>query len=104
MVNKDKVLVEVIDHYLEEAPMLLRSLAEAVAQGEVAVLERAAHTLKSTSAMLGATTLSQLCQQLESSGHNGSLASSAGMVSQVKTEYEKVQTALLQKRQHLRET
>jgi CheY-like chemotaxis protein len=102
MVNNDQVLVGVVDRYLEESPNLLQAIAEAVAQGDAEVLQRSAHTLKSTSAMLGATSLSQLCQELETNGHNGSLASSEAMVSQVKTEYERVQTTLLQRRQHLK--
>jgi len=102
MVNNDQVLVGVVDRYLEESPNLLSAIAEAVAQGDAEVLQRSAHTLKSTSAMLGATSLSQLCQELETNGHNSSPASSEAMVSQVKTEYERVQTTLLQRRQHLK--
>jgi len=101
MVNNDQVLAGVVDRYIEESPDLLQSLTEALAQGEAEVLHRVAHTLKSTSAMLGATSLSQLCQELELSGQNRSLASLDAMVYQVKTEYEKVQTALQQRRQQL---
>ncbi len=109
MVNKDEILVEVVDHYLEEAPQLLRSLTEAVAKGEAVVLQRVAHTLKSTSAMLGATSLSQLCQKLEALSESicsanaptVSLASSVALVSQLETEYEKVQIALRQSLQQL---
>ena len=109
MVNKDEILVEVVDHYLEEAPQLLRSLTEAVAKEEAVVLQRVAHTLKSTSAMLGATSLSQLCQKLEALSESicsanaptVSLASSVALVSQLETEYEKVQIALRQSLQQL---
>jgi CheY-like chemotaxis protein len=104
MVNNDQVLAGVVDRYIEESPDLLQSLTEALAQGEAEVLHRVAHTLKSTSAMLGATSLSQLCQELELSGQNRSLASLDAMVYQVKTEYEKVQTALQQRRQQLSST
>jgi HPt (histidine-containing phosphotransfer) domain-containing protein len=112
MVNKDEILVEVVDRYLEETPMLLQALSKAVARGEAEVLQRTAHTLKSTSAMLGATSLSRLCQELETIGLTacsanapaGSLATAVAMVSQVKTEYEAVQTALRQKRPQLSAT
>jgi HPt (histidine-containing phosphotransfer) domain-containing protein len=51
--------------------------------------------------MLGATNLSQLCQELELSRLNGSPAVATAIVSQAEIEYEKVKIALLQRRQHL---
>jgi CheY-like chemotaxis protein len=101
MVNKDEILVKVVEGYLEDTPKLLQEMAEAATKGETASLERIAHTLKSTSALLGAISMSQLCKELEANGHDDSLASSAAMLSQVKTEYEKVEVALRQKLQHL---
>ncbi len=109
MLSNDEVLVELLDRYLEESPMLLQTLAEAVTRREAAAWQQSAHTLKSTSALVGAKSLSQLCQELEAisltacsaNTPNGSLANWAAMVSQVEAEYEKVQTALLQRRQHL---
>lgn len=100
-VNQDEVLIEVIDRYLEETPQLLQTIAEALSLGKAADLQRSAHTLKSTSALLGAMLLSQLCKELEACGRASLLDASAGLVFQVKTEYEKVRTALLEKRQHL---
>jgi len=118
MIDKDEVLVKVIDSFLEEAPKLLQAMrlalsgtlhTAAVAEGEAAVMERAAHTLKSTSATLGAIRLSQFCYELEeislaagsANAHIGNLEGVSVMVSQVEIEYEKVKAALLQKRQHL---
>jgi HPt (histidine-containing phosphotransfer) domain-containing protein len=109
MMNDDEVLAGVLERYLEDSPKLLQTMAQAVAQKQAADLGRAAHSLKSTSAMLGAKNLSQLCQELETMSLTAcantyavSLASLVAMVSQVKTEYEKVQTTLQQKCQQLR--
>jgi len=121
MIDKDEVLVKVIDSFLEEAPKLLQAMrlalsgtlhTAAVAEGEAAVMERSAHTLKSTSATLGAIRLSQFCYELEeislaagsANAQLGNLEGVSAMVSQVETEYEKVKAALLQKRQHLLST
>ncbi len=109
MVDNDAVLVSVIDSYLEEAPMLLKAMrdslallnTEALAPGETTALQRAAHTFKSTSATFGATSLSQLCQELETTGCTSTQPVAAAMVSQVETEYEQVKTALLDQRQQL---
>jgi HPt (histidine-containing phosphotransfer) domain-containing protein len=65
------------------------------------VLERSAHNLKSSSAILGAINLSQLCQKLESTAPTSTLDVAAAIVSQIETEYEKVKTALLQEHQQL---
>jgi signal transduction histidine kinase/DNA-binding response OmpR family regulator/HPt (histidine-containing phosphotransfer) domain-containing protein len=98
MLGQDKVLAEVIDAYLEDTPKLLQVMENAVAQGKAAALQQAAHALKSSSALFGATSLSDFCQELEVSGSTGVLAKAATLMSQVETEYEKVQTALLQER------
>jgi HPt (histidine-containing phosphotransfer) domain-containing protein len=62
----------------------------------VDLLQRAAHTLKSTSATLGATSFSELCQELEAIAQTGTLTVASARVSQLKTEYEKVEMALLE--------
>jgi signal transduction histidine kinase/DNA-binding response OmpR family regulator/HPt (histidine-containing phosphotransfer) domain-containing protein len=98
MLGEPKFLAEVIDSYLEDAPKLLQAMAAAFAQGKATDLQQAAHTLKSSSALFGATSLSQFCQELEVSGSTGSWIEAATLMPQVKTEYEKVQTALLQER------
>jgi HPt (histidine-containing phosphotransfer) domain-containing protein len=68
------------------------------------MLHRAAHSLKSTSATLGATSLSEFCLELEKHGNTGTLEVTAAMVSQVDAEYKKVKTALLAQRQQLSST
>jgi CheY-like chemotaxis protein len=101
MVNQDEILVQIVDRFLEETPSSLRSLAEAVSQRKVDVLKRIAHTLKSTTAMFGATSLSQLCQKLEAIAPTASPDSTDAIVSQVEIEYENVQIALRQHCQQL---
>jgi histidine phosphotransfer protein HptB len=58
-------LAELIDTYLADAPGLLMVMRDALAAREGAGLRRAAHTLKSTSATLGAHRLADLCRRLE---------------------------------------
>lgn len=96
MLHEQQFLIEVIDNYLEDAPKLLQVMAVAVAQGKATELQQAAHTLKSSSALLGATRLSQFCQVLEAIGSTGSCKEATALMLQMKGEYEKVQAALLQ--------
>ncbi len=96
MLGQDKFLAEVIDTYLEDTPKLLQVMAASVVQSKAAALLEAAHTLKSSSALFGATSLSHFCQELETSGLRGKWTEAAALMPQVKAEYEKVQAALLQ--------
>jgi CheY-like chemotaxis protein len=98
MLREQQFLTEVIDSYLEDAPKLLQVMAVAVAQGNATELQNAAHTLKSSSNLLGATSLSQFCQVLEANGSAGTWTEATALMAQVKTEYEKVRAALLQER------
>jgi HPt (histidine-containing phosphotransfer) domain-containing protein len=89
-----EVASELIAVFLDDALKLLADLREAVDQGDSEGLERAAHTLKSSSASLGAMTLSALCKELEAMGRAGTLEGTAAKVAQVEVEYERVKAAL----------
>jgi CheY-like chemotaxis protein/HPt (histidine-containing phosphotransfer) domain-containing protein len=86
--------LELIGLFLGDASKLLASLREAVARGEAEELQRAAHTLKSSSASLGAMVLSTLCRELEAMGRAGTLEGAAEKVSQVEAEYQRVKAVL----------
>lgn len=92
-------LVEVIDSYLQDAPMLLQAIQTTGANGDVAGLKQAAHTLKSTSATLGAKTLSELCKQLEAMAFNASTTEALALSRELDAEYERVKAALQEERQ-----
>jgi CheY-like chemotaxis protein/HPt (histidine-containing phosphotransfer) domain-containing protein/urease gamma subunit len=89
-----EVLPQLIDNYLEEAPQLLQAMRAAVVSGDTAALQQAAHTLRGTSATLGATHLSQLCKTLETMGSTSITAGALASVLLVEAEYETVKTAL----------
>ncbi len=59
------LLLELIGLFLEDAPQRLKDIETALATGELKLLERAAHTLKSSSASIGAMQLSGLCKRIE---------------------------------------
>lgn len=61
-----KLLERVIKIYFESSPKILQTLRDAVAGEDAAeTIERAAHSLRSSSANLGATKLAALCEGLE---------------------------------------
>jgi HPt (histidine-containing phosphotransfer) domain-containing protein len=59
------LLLELIDLYLCDAPQRMGEIEQGLAQGDWKLLERAAHTLKSASANIGALGLSAICKELE---------------------------------------
>jgi len=101
--NTEIILGEMIDCYLEDAPKLLQVIATSIAQGDAIALRQAAHTLKSSSATLGATTLSLLCQELEAISRTGNTNMGSDKVPQMEAEYERVKAALQkeQKQAHI---
>jgi HPt (histidine-containing phosphotransfer) domain-containing protein len=93
------LIVKFIDIFLEDSPVLLETIRTAVAANDATNLFHAAHTLKSSSANLGAVTLSNLSRDLELIGRNGgSIDGSKPRVIKLEKEYERVRQALLQER------
>ena len=97
--NADEILAEMIDCYLEDAPKQLGAIATAVSRANPTLLRQAAHTLKSSSATLGATTLSNFCKDLELAARNGNTEGGLDKVPQLEAEFERVKAALQIERQ-----
>jgi HPt (histidine-containing phosphotransfer) domain-containing protein len=92
--NVEDVLAELIENYLEDTPLRLKNLRQGLVEEKLHEFERMAHTIKSSSAIFGAMTLSDLCNELETMGRLGTLEGAAEIVQRVEAEYEKVKTAL----------
>jgi HPt (histidine-containing phosphotransfer) domain-containing protein len=97
--NASVFLAQLIDVYLEESPALLQAMSTGVTQNDAAAMKQAAHTLKSSSASLGAMGFSQLCEQLEVIGSSDTTAGALELFAKVESEYERVKTALQIERQ-----
>ena len=95
----DLILAEMIDCYLEDAPKLISAIAQAVGQGDATQLRHASHTLKSSSATLGAMTLSHLCKKLEVMSRAGNSEYAEDHLPQLEAEYKRVRAALQLERQ-----
>ncbi len=87
-------LFETIDYYLEETPRVLQDIHTYINQNNDQALRRAAHTLASTSATLGAVNLAAFCTELEVMIVNGELDKFALQISRIESEYQLVQVAL----------
>jgi PAS domain S-box-containing protein len=92
--NAAEFLTELIDCYLEESPKYLQTMKAAAVNGNALAVLKIAHTLKSSSAALGATKLANLCQELEALGSAGAMKVMLEKVSQLMAEYKRVEAAL----------
>ena len=83
----DEIVIEVIDLFLSDTPEKLVKMQQAIAHADSEELRKAAHSLKSSSAGVGATGLSALCQELETIGHSGKINNAQEKMLQVNIEY-----------------
>ncbi len=88
------LLEQVVKVYFDDAPRLTRSMREALASGDSGALQRAAHTLKSGSATLGALKLAELCKEMETQARAGRLADAERGIARIEDEYGRVRAAL----------
>jgi HPt (histidine-containing phosphotransfer) domain-containing protein len=64
---------ELVETYLADTPIQLGAMTTAVQSDDADALVRPAHTLKSSSATVGAMRLSSVARELEMAGRSGSL-------------------------------
>jgi len=65
---------ELLELYVDDSTKQMKRLEESLASGDIKLAERIAHTLKSSSANLGATAMSRMCLQLELYGRKQSVS------------------------------
>lgn len=80
--------------YQEESAQLLHKLKTALDQGNADGVHRAAHSLRSSSATLGARALAALCEGIETQGRTGHLLNAGPMFAQIEAEHAQVLAAL----------
>lgn len=102
--GKPDPLAEIIDLFLQEAPAHLQALESAVAQNDHTSLARtfsAAVRLKGSAMNLGARTLAALCDEIEQTARNWSLAEDVPpLLEQARRELDRVREALEKIRSH----
>ena len=89
------VITELIDIFIADLPDQTAALQQAITTNNSETLTRIAHTLKSSSAMLGAKSLSALCYELEQMGEHNQLSQAAQKMPQFMAESRQVKEALL---------
>lgn len=97
--DSTQILSLLANCYFEESLKLLQAMKLAIAQADTPTLNRAAHTLKGSSANLSAAPLAQLCKTLEVMSTSGELDRASTLLAQIEVEYDRVKNTLQQELQ-----
>ena len=84
-----------VEIYLRNSPDNLATIEQAIMRNDFPAVEMAAHTLKSSSANLGALPLSDLCQKAELAARKSALNDVQRLFLEMQIEFENVSSALL---------
>ncbi|MFD2365940.1 response regulator [Pseudoduganella sp. GCM10020061] len=88
------IVRKVVSAYVDDTPLHLQTLRRAISGGDSEKLRSAAHSLKSSSANVGAETLAQLCKQMETLGRTETTEGAATILSDMEQEFQAVRHSL----------
>jgi HPt (histidine-containing phosphotransfer) domain-containing protein len=90
-------LITLVDAYLRDGETRIRNMREAADRGDSAEVGKLAHSLKSSSANLGAIPLANRARQVEEAARSGTLANPADSVAALEKLYANAAAALRQR-------
>lgn len=88
------IVVEVSGLFIKHAPEKLLAIEKAAEIGDAKAMQIAAHSLKSSSAYVGALRLSAMCKELEQAGRSGTVERAIERAKTIKAEYERARNEL----------
>ncbi len=83
-----------IDAYLEDTALFVQQMQDACARGDMDAMQIPAHSMKSSSANIGAMGLSTLARELEGQIRSGNPVQVEGRVAALAEEFERVSLEL----------
>ncbi len=89
------LLGRVLSLYLGESPALIAKIRQATDAGHMLEIERASHSLKSSSGNIGATALTRLCDEMQMAARASDVKLARTLCPKVDSEFEKVLKALV---------
>lgn len=92
--GKEDLLTKVVNVYLDRTPEVLAEMQVAADNSDIETMKAHAHSLKSSSAYLGADGLSTICKRIESAAANDDLAALVALVAALPGEYDPVSSEL----------
>ena len=90
------LLADLIALFFAAVPPPLVALRKAVDAGDAHSVERIAHTLKGSSANIGAVRMQALCTELEEIGRSEELRAAPGLISRLEEEFGRVRAVFVE--------
>ncbi len=85
--DDDEFLIEIIDIFLEDTPQRIAELESSLASQDVETFGRAAHSIKGSSANLGAMHLRGAAEKLEHHSKDVGLSDTEDMIAEIKSRF-----------------
>ncbi len=92
--GSNEILLKIIAAYLTSSQENMDDIDQAIIEIDVERLRHASHTLKSSSAAVGALPFSKLCAEIEAAARGGDLAGGTKKIPMLKANYEQVRDTL----------
>ena len=92
--DNDEFLREIAGIFLEDTPQRIVELRQSLNAGDVGKFTRAAHSIKGSSANLGASLLRMAAEKLEHQSRTAGLDGVAPLVAEVTAEFARAETEL----------
>jgi HPt (histidine-containing phosphotransfer) domain-containing protein len=93
--DNDEFLREIANIFLEDTPLRIAELEQSHAAGDIAKFTRAAHSIKGSSANLGAMALRAVAERLEHQARTDGVANGAPLIAEIKAEFSRAEAELL---------
>lgn len=88
------LVLELVEMFLDDAPKRLEEMSQGLDSGDFQLMQRAAHTLKSSAANMGAMVLSHVAKQMEQAARGEDREGYEGMVEACREAYGASEQAL----------
>ena len=92
--DNDEFLREIAGIFLEDTPLRIAELDQSLNAGDVPKFIRAAHSIKGSSANLGAMALRAVAEKLEQQARKDGVNGGAAFVADIKAEFTRAQVEL----------
>lgn len=92
--DNDEFLREIAGIFLEDTPLRIAELEQSLGAGDISKFTRAAHSIKGSSANLGAMALRAVAEGLEHHARKDGLVGVAPQVGAIKTEFARAHAEL----------
>jgi HPt (histidine-containing phosphotransfer) domain-containing protein len=92
--DNDEFLREIAGIFLEDTPLRITELDQSLAAGDTPKFTRAAHSIKGSSANLGANGVRAVAEKLEHQSRTQGLGAVTALVAELKTEFTRAEAEL----------